>query len=1071
MRQSHIKFSLLPLLLLLLLLLTYGARSFAASGMGCPDVTPLTCEEVKLLPDQLFEFDGTDGGLTDKNSVPIGFTMIDPPSTPGNPVPNADAPGYWPERLEIVGGNLVISTTAGLNYAAANSLDNALGIGLDLSEPVSLQTIMVDIPPATGGFIQAGLWFGVSSPGPSGLGGTGTAEDDYIKLIIISDAIGSWRVQALMEENGVPLSSTTDPIDASGPVTLQLELNSSLRTVTSRYCTGLNCDIAMGTVLLTFNGIPGEWFSTDQAGIDLNVGTRSMGGVMASHRNGLTPQLFSFSNFSYVSGVSVLPISSDDGIDFHTWSFTPVNKPTAMAWGPDNRLYIADVTGVVHIFTIDPDNETVLDEETVTTVENRLMLGLAIDPDSTPSDVVLWLAHSDLDQADGDANSGTVTRLSGPGFGTRQDVITGLPRAIANHATNNIHFGPDGRLYIAQGGNTGAGASNSGSSEFGPRPEQPLSAAMLVANVKDPNFDGTCTSLIDPDGSTMDATGVAARDIPCDVQVYASGLRNMYDFVFHSNGEIYGTENGLGVVGTFPDLVPTDLTWNPATGCEGMIMGSAAISEHFPGDRPDLLHRIVEGAYYGHPNPSRDECIFFGGNPTAGSDYPIPISSALTEPDYLDTDKYEVGRQPAPNWTQPLLSFGDNKSVNGVIEYNSNGAAFCGVLDGDLLFTYFSQSDQIRRVHLNSSGSSVIFDEALIRSAAGVGGDSLSNPLTMAQDPQGRIYVGEFGNNSVTVFQPINVGLWTSASLPTLPVALLDAGSTVVDNKLYAVAGKTNSGAQRTLYAFSAEDQLWTTLAELPAAYPGVENPAVAGLNGKLYVFGGATAAFSGAVNKAAVYDPATNSWTMLPDMPTARGGATAQAIGNLLYIAGGMDNDGNSVATLEIFNPATNSWSSGPDLVNARDNPGSAVFNGQMYVFGGRLRSGGTEQNGTLKSVEIYDPGTGWSAGAPMPTGRRTMNVVTYGDEILVMGGERTPEGDTFIANEAYNPATDSWRLLTNMPVGRHGAVAGLLDNVLYVGGGGIIGGTSFTADMDAFFFDCTAQFSINVYLPFITK
>ena len=53
-----------------------------------------------------------------------------------------------------------------------------------------------------------------------------------------------------------------------------------------------------------------------------------------------------------------------------------------------------------------------------------------------------------------------VSRLSGPGFATRQDVITGLPRAIANHATNSIHFGPDGKLYIAQGGNTGAGAPN-----------------------------------------------------------------------------------------------------------------------------------------------------------------------------------------------------------------------------------------------------------------------------------------------------------------------------------------------------------------------------------------------------------------------------------------------------------------------------------------------------------------------------------------------------------------------------------------------------------------------------------
>lgn len=1073
MKQTLLKPRLLPVLLPVMLLLTLllGVRSFAAPAAGCPDVSPLTCGEVRLLPDKTFDFNGADGGLTDKNGVSLGFTMVDPPSKPGNPTPNADAPGYWPELLEVTGGNLVISTTAGLNYGASDSLDNALGIGLDLGEPVSLETVMVDIPPATGGFIQAGLWFGVSNPGPSGLGGTGTAEDDYIKLVIISDAVDSWRVQTLLEEDGISLNSTSDPIDATGPVTLRLELNASLRSVTARYCAGAGCDIATGPVLQTFNNVPGEWFSTDQAGIDLNVGTRSMGGIMASHRNALNSQLFSFASFSYLSGVSTVPISSDDGIDFHTWSFTPVNKPTAMAWGPDDRLYIADVTGIIHIFTLDTANETVLNEETVTAVQNRLMLGLTIDPDSTPSNVILWAAHSDLNQADGQANSGTVTRLSGPNFATREDVITGLPRAIANHATNNIHFGGDGRLYIAQGGNTGAGASNSGGSEFGPRPEQPLSAALLVADVKDPGFDGSCTSQIDPDGAIMDATGIAARDVPCDVQVYASGLRNMYDFTFHSNGQIYATENGLGVVGTFPDLSPSDLTWDPASGCEGMIIGSTEISNHFPGDRPDLLHRIVEGAYYGHPNPSRDECVFFGGNPTASPEYPVPPASDLTATDYMDTDKYEVGVQPLANWTQPLLSFGGNKSVNGVIEYNSNGAAFCGRMDGDLLFGYFSQSDQIRRVRLASNGGSVAFDETLIRSSAGVGGDSLSNPLPLTQDPDGRIYVGEFGNNSVTVFQPINVGLWATGGLPNLPVALLDAGSAVIGDRLYAVAGKTSSGAQRTLYAYSEPDKSWLALADLPAAYPPVENPAVAALDGKLYVFGGATAAFSGAVNKTAVYDLTTNTWTMLPDMPTARGGAAAKAIGNLIYVAGGMNATGDSVNVLEIFNPATNSWSSGPSMNTARDNPGSAVVAGKLYMFGGRTRSGGVAVDGTLNSVEIYEPGVGWSAGAPMPTGRRTMNVVVYNGEIIVMGGERTPDDGAFVANEAYDPANDSWRLLTDMPVGRHGAVAGLINNVIYVGSGGIIGGTSFTSDMDAFFFDCLASFNTNVYLPIVTK
>ncbi len=114
----------------------------------------------------------------------------------------------------------------------------------------------------------------------------------------------------------------------------------------------------------------------------------------------------------------------------------------------------------------------------------------------------------------------------GPDF-AREDIITGLPRALANHSTNSLHFGPDGKLYIAQGGNTGAGAPNAANDEFGDRPEQPLSAALLVADVKAPGFKGDC------------ATPLGSFDIPatCDVRTYATGFRNMYDFTFHPNGK------------------------------------------------------------------------------------------------------------------------------------------------------------------------------------------------------------------------------------------------------------------------------------------------------------------------------------------------------------------------------------------------------------------------------------------------------------------------------------------------------------------------------------------------------
>jgi hypothetical protein len=438
-------------------------------------------------------------------------------------------------------------------------------------------------------------------------------------------------------------------------------------------------------------------------------------------------------------------------VDFERFS-VPLSNPTALDWGPDGRLYVATITGPIHALTFDFESNTVIDDEISTLLQGRLVLGLTVDPESTPDDVILWAGHSDVQQASGDANSGMVSRLSGPGLSVLQHVITGLPRAIANHSTNNVHFGPDGRLYIAQGGNTGAGSSNDSTSEFGPRPEQPLSAAILVADVKAPGFLGACTPSSDPLGVLMDQMGIASREVPCDVEVYASGLRNGYDFTFHSNGQMYAVDNGLGVEGAHPVLLPDPTSWSPASGCEGPVLGLEQVAAHNPGTRADLLYRIEPGGYYGHPNPSRDECIFYGANPSAAPDGPIPQTGGTTA--FQEATTYPVGTLPDPNFRPALFSFGDHKSTNGIIEYRSD--VFCGALQGELLVSYYSGFDQIRRLTLDGEGTQVLADVTLRRSDMGSGGPAqLVDPLSLAQDPSGRIYVSEFGGGRITVFKPV----------------------------------------------------------------------------------------------------------------------------------------------------------------------------------------------------------------------------------------------------------------------------------------------------------------------------
>ena len=63
----------------------------------------------------------------------------------------------------------------------------------------------------------------------------------------------------------------------------------------------------------------------------------------------------------------------------------PLTQPTALDWGPDGRLYVATVTGPIHALTFDFDAQTVIDDDVSNALAGRLVLGLTVDPASTPT--------------------------------------------------------------------------------------------------------------------------------------------------------------------------------------------------------------------------------------------------------------------------------------------------------------------------------------------------------------------------------------------------------------------------------------------------------------------------------------------------------------------------------------------------------------------------------------------------------------------------------------------------------------------------------------------------------------
>ena len=369
--------------------------------------------------------------------------------------------------------------------------------------------------------------------------------------------------------------------------------------------------------------------------------------------------------------------------------------PTAIAYGPDGRLYVADWAGRLQALTLDPDSKAVIDIELVASdAELQEVFGIAFDPTDTSSPPPIYVTNtlSGLFGAGPPGGyPGKVTKIYGAGYAIKSNIISGLPIGEHGHQSNGLAFRGDGTLYVAQGGTTNAGLPDWGS----PRPEVPLSGALLVANPSAPGFDGNLT--YDPP-DTYDTT---VDQISGDVAAYAAGFRNPYDLVIHSNGRIYVTDNG-------PNLGD-----GPAsTGCDSETTDPNALDE---------LNLVEEGNYYGHPNRNRGrldprQCTYH--SPEEGS---------------------------GPDWSGPLAIL--PASSNGLVEYTVG--TFGGKLQGNLFYVGWVDG-VVGRIVLSPDGTAVVS-----HSIFDTGHD---HPLDITMGDDGTLYIAEFGSSNIVFLKPEESG-------------------------------------------------------------------------------------------------------------------------------------------------------------------------------------------------------------------------------------------------------------------------------------------------------------------------
>jgi large repetitive protein len=445
------------------------------------------------------------------------------------------------------------------------------------------------------------------------------------------------------------------------------------------------------------------------------------------------------------------------------------SNPTSLQFGPDGRLYTAYQDGTIRVYTVTrqgPNDYRATSTQTISLVKNipnnddngqpnstvsgRLVTGLHVS--GTTSNPVMYVTSSDprfgtlSGELDLDTNSGIVSRLTWNGSSwTKVDLVRGLPRSSEIHAPNGLAL-KDNKLYVAIGGHTNHGAP---SVNFGLLPEYALSAAILeidLSAITSPPYD--IPTLNDPDRSGdpdandpfggNDGKNQAKIVSGGPVKIYASGFRNAYDVVWHSNGALYAMDNGGNQGAGAPPVGEGPAGTCTNTDNEGGIT-----------DR-DGLYRITSAGYYqGHPNPTRGN-----RSNTFGGQSPVPAGLEKAEECDYQTSGAEDGSVPKDSNNDGLTFF--NFSTNGIAEYPASN--FDGMMKGNLLLAQMDQggTGTIFRIALTASG---LLQSRAQLPVSGYG----NNPLDVTAQGDGgqfpgTIWVGLHGSDQIAIFEPNDFG-------------------------------------------------------------------------------------------------------------------------------------------------------------------------------------------------------------------------------------------------------------------------------------------------------------------------
>jgi N-acetylneuraminic acid mutarotase len=263
----------------------------------------------------------------------------------------------------------------------------------------------------------------------------------------------------------------------------------------------------------------------------------------------------------------------------------------------------------------------------------------------------------------------------------------------------------------------------------------------------------------------------------------------------------------------------------------------------------------------------------------------------------------------------------------------------------------------------------------------------------------------------------------------------------VVNGKLYVIGGYFNASIKTTaqVASYDPANDKWTTLSDMPEK---LTHSGTTSDGNFIYLAGGYIGDWQGVATPVTRhvwrYDTSTDAWTSMLSLPANRAAGALVRVGRKLHFFGGLDSrkrDKGEHWVLDLRKPTK--WTSADAMPNPRNHLGAIETGGKIYAIGGQHDL--DEDTGNDSAVNAYDVVTGkWSAVKSLPrvTSHTHNSTFAMGGKVVIVGGS-TAASTALSQVMEYDPSSNKWRQLGDLPVPLSACVADLLNGHIIVTGG----------------------------------